>query len=135
MCVFRENVIMPEDTDKKEMGRCMFHQNDKWRKNWDLMIIFLASYNCLFLPVEFAFAPPLFEMLWNKILQAITDVIFFIDIPITFRTTYTSKGAEVIDPKKIAKKYIKTQLIVDVVSCIPFDNIGEALSVTDPTTL
>jgi len=100
-----------------------------------MLIILLSTYNCLLLPVEFAFSPPAFELNWNKALQLCIDVIFFADIPITFRTTYVDYGKEIFNPKKIAERYSKGSLMVDVVSCIPFDNIGMAMKVNDPTTL
>lgn len=52
-------VIMPEEMTLNEQPRkCIVSNHNIWRERWDYMIIFMAVYNCLFLPVDLAFKPP-----------------------------------------------------------------------------
>ena len=54
--------------------------------------------------------------------DAFVDLIFLIDIIITFRTTYldTEKGEEVVDTHRIAKEYLNGSFTVDFASSVPF---------------
>jgi len=53
----------------------------------------------------------------------IFDSIFFIDIIVNFRTSFTNTmtGDEVTDFKLIAKNYLKLRFWIDVLATIPFD--------------
>ena len=55
-------------------------------------------------------------------MDAVVDLIFLIDIIIMFRTTYldTKMSEEVYDPHKIAIRYIKGRLVIDILSSVPF---------------
>jgi hypothetical protein len=56
------------------------------------------------------------------------DVLFLFDILVNFRTTfYNTRGEEVYNPKQIATNYIKSSFLLDILSCIPFDDIFEGL--------
>ena len=48
--------------------------------------------------------------------------IYFPDIILNFRTTYVSKGGQVIyKPKLIALNYIRGWFLLDLLAAIPFD--------------
>lgn len=55
----------------------------------------------------------------------VIDFIFFIDILVCFKTTYTDlkTGKEVRDKYLIAKRYIKSTFVIDLLATVPFDNI------------
>ena len=54
------------------------------------------------------------------------DFIFLLDMILTFFTTITDKNSmlELTDKKAIAKDYIRTWFIIDLVSIFPFDEIS-----------
>ena len=53
-----------------------------------------------------------------------TDFVFFLDIFITFRTTFINdRGEEEFDSYKIAVNYLKGSFMIDVVATIPFDEM------------
>lgn len=58
-------------------------------------------------------------------IDAGVDLLFLIDIIITFRTTYLDPklSIEVRDPHLIAKRYIKGPLFIDFISSVPFTSI------------
>lgn len=86
--------------------------------------MFLALFNCLFVPLEVAFDNPMFESAGFIVINSLIDFIFFIDIIICFRTIYLDdKGQEIFDNKMIAINYFKTSFIIDVLATIPFDTI------------
>lgn len=75
--------------------------------NWDLLIIFLALYNCILIPLNLAFTKELTDSPVMNIIERIIDVLFIGDIVLNFRTTYInpSTNIEIIDPVKVAKNY------------------------------
>lgn len=56
------------------------------------------------------------------IFEMCIDIVFIIDIVVNFRTAYHDPltGETVYDPYKIAKQYVHSWFIIDVVSGIPF---------------
>ena len=55
----------------------------------------------------------------------VADICFFIDIPITFRTTnILPNGDETDDPKKIAWIYLQGMFTIDFLSVVPLDLIA-----------
>ena len=97
---------------------------------WDLIVILLAVYNSFSIPLGLAFAPPSYEYTWVKVLNWLIDVCFFFDIVLSFRTSYFNPitGAEVFDPKMIAKNYLKGRFWIDLISTIPFELIDQIVS-------
>jgi hypothetical protein len=96
---------------------------NQYRNWWDLVIIFSAIYNSILLPLESAFRPSFLESDNFKYVNSIIDIMFVIDILISFRTTYqcSESGYEIIDGLKIAKNYFVGRFIVDLVCTIPFE--------------
>lgn len=62
-------------------------------------------------------------------MNGIIDFIFFLDICISFRTTYLDErtGLEVRQTKLLAISYLKGQFTIDVLATIPFDTLAELI--------
>lgn len=81
--------------------------NNPYRIIWDLLIIILACFNCITIPLEIAFKPEFRLTPSYGFLDYFVDIIFLVDIFINFRTTVLNKyGEEIEDPKKIARSYV-----------------------------
>ena len=108
----------------------VLRQNDPRMSRWDLFIIILAFYNCFSIPFQTAFNPPVMDSVGFLVFNSCIDFCFFLDIVITFRTTYydPNSGDEVFDKKTIATKYLKGRFTIDLLSTIPFDNIAKVHS-------
>ena len=109
---------------KQNIGRCMCRHNQRAKNNWDLLIIFLALYNAILLPLEFAFSPDFLESIYYVVLEYIFDFLFFMDIVVTFWTTYVNKktGMEIHNKCRIAIQYVFFgRFIIDVAATIPFE--------------
>ena len=101
----------------------MIHHNDPRRLNWDLIIIILAVYNCIAIPLNLTFAQG-WSNIGVTILERIIDLFFIGDIFLNFRTTYVNpkKNLEITDPKRIAKTYMNSvRFPIDIVASIPFE--------------
>ena len=120
--VIRFDSILP---DKK---RCILSRQSPWQKRWSFVVMLLAVYNCLWLPIEIAFEPAAAKSIFMVLLNYFADLCFFIDIPITFRTSALNEnGDETTDPKVIAKLYLKGSFTIDFLSVVPLDLLGKLL--------
>ncbi|VUZ56554.1 unnamed protein product, partial [Hymenolepis diminuta] len=55
-----------------------------------------------------------------------TDILFFIDIIVNFRTGLVRESMAddiVLEPKLIAREYLRKWFTLDIVSCLPLDYI------------
>merc|ERR1712032_329852 len=58
---------------------------------------------------------------WIKAEYAL-DVLFVIDLIVTFFFSYRDKqGKEIVDPCKIAWRYLSTYFVLNFIACIPFE--------------
>lgn len=94
------------------------------RVRWEILIIVLALYTSVVIPLSIAFKISEFHSIGFSIFDSIVDLIFMIDMVICFRTTYTKGVEEIFDSKRIAKKYLMGRFIIDLVSSVPFDKLS-----------
>lgn len=106
-----------------------YRVNEKARIRWDLLIMILAIYNCFALPYEAAFVPEYSEHLAYTLINLAIDFFFFLDILISFRTTIINDrtGIEIVNPREIAKVYLRGRFFIDFISTIPIDSLFSAL--------
>ena len=105
----------------------MIRENDRVKFWWDFLILCLAIFNSIFIPLTLSFED-INETMKNSIIYVIIDnaanVIFFIDIYLGFNTSYYNpEGEEIFDKKMIRSHYLKGTFIIDFVSTVPFDTI------------
>lgn len=95
------------------------------RLRWDFIIIFLAVYQGITIPIAISFNPDRLNSPFFKTLDSLIDLVFLVDIVLNFRTTYIDSvtGEEVLDPTLISQKYLtEMRFIIDVLSTIPLDD-------------
>ena len=92
---------------------------------WDLLIIILAVYNCVCLPIELAILPFIRDNPTLSTANSVIDLIFFTDMIINFRTTFVNQmtGDENHNQRDIAINYLSGKFLVDLISTIPFDEL------------
>ena len=89
------------------------------------MIILLALYNSLFIPLQIFYKEQGAKFLSGEevtFIDSMVDFIFLIDIVIKFRTTFldSKQSIEVTDPHIIGARYLKGTFFIDFVSSVPF---------------
>jgi hyperpolarization activated cyclic nucleotide-gated potassium channel 1 len=100
----------------------IFHPKGKFKLFWNLMITFLLFYTATVLPYRVCFNY-LQTSEW-VLADLIIDCLFFTDILINFNTGIISiSGKLTLNRHEIAKKYIKSWFILDLISCLPLDYI------------
>ena len=93
---------------------------------WDLLIIFLALYNCVMIPLNIAMPKGLESLEGLQMFENVVDSLFFLDIFLCFRTTYvnTKTNIEIVDSKKIAVNYINSvRFPFDILASIPLEKV------------
>lgn len=121
----------------------VFHYSP-FKAVWDWVVLLLVVYTAVFTPFTVAFLLNEDEKrahlnkhastrLFQKqqigadpfvILDLIVDLMFLVDIFISFRTTYVNKeGEAVYDPMVIAKNYLKGWFLIDAIAAMPYDLI------------
>mmetsp|Transcript_5676 Transcript_5676/g.15074 ORF Transcript_5676/g.15074 Transcript_5676/m.15074 type:complete len:595 (-) Transcript_5676:173-1957(-) len=99
----------------------------KFKSNWDLMMMLLVFYNCVYIPIELCFLER--QSGWvkssgHKAADYLIDFLFFIDILINMRTAYYDEDYEmVLDGKQIFRNYRKFWFWIDLLAVLPFDLI------------
>ena len=87
-----------------------------------------AVYLFLLVPVRIAFNPYPDVLAWGHFtlsLDLAVDCLTFLNLIITFNTAYVNKKSGiVIDRVKIARHYLSTDFLADVIVAAPFDWIG-----------
>lgn len=87
----------------KEAPHFIFQPNDGFKSKWDLLIMLSAIFNCFTIPFKVGFQPPIMESEQFQYTNNIIDFIFFLDMCVTFRTSFIDDlGNEVNEPKDIA---------------------------------
>ncbi|RWR95969.1 potassium channel SKOR isoform X1 [Cinnamomum micranthum f. kanehirae] len=97
-----------------------------WYKAWTKFILFWAIYSSFFTPMEFGF----FRGLPKKffLLDIAGQITFLIDIAIRFFVPYKDKqtNSMVYNRNHIAIRYLKSGFLIDLLGCLPWDNIYRA---------
>lgn len=89
------------------------------------MVIVLAMYNSVTIPMAIFYGedgPSIISSEGIALIDSLVDLIFLIDVIITFRTTFldTEKGYDVYDTHEIAANYLHGSFAIDLASSVPF---------------
>ncbi|EGZ17304.1 hypothetical protein PHYSODRAFT_503276 [Phytophthora sojae] len=99
----------------------------KLRISWDIVMGFMVSITAVTVPFRIAFDVQ--DVLVFYATDRISDVLFVLDVVLSFCTTYVDDtGVEIVDRKEIRRHYLKTTFFVDIMATIPFDFVVEAVA-------
>jgi len=90
-----------------------------FQRVWHVLISLLVIHTVISLPYHMVF-----HRVTSKeivIIWVIIDIIFLVDIVLHFFTGYEHLGVVVTDPKRIARRYLKTHFPVDFIANFPFE--------------
>ncbi|GAB0091761.1 potassium/sodium hyperpolarization-activated cyclic nucleotide-gated channel 2 [Sergentomyia squamirostris] len=120
-----KKALVKERIRQKSAGHWVIHPCSSFRFYWDLCMLLLLVANLIILPVAISFFNDDLSTRWIAF-NCLSDTIFLIDIVVNFRTGIMQQdNAEqvILDPKIIAKNYLKTWFFLDLISSIPLDYI------------
>ena len=99
--------------------RYIIYEDSKFLKYWNYLMMSLYIYTATFLPYQLSFIET--ETAFLTALDIIITLIFILDIVVHFLCAFTRNGEVVEDLRSIFFRYVKTWLILDVISVMPFD--------------
>jgi hypothetical protein len=125
-----------EGTLKKESS-LMIRYNHPYKIKWDLIVMLLATYNTIVIPIDVSFEPEVLDLNFFFWLDSIIDFLFLVDILINFRYAYMhpKTGEEIRDPYRVAWFYLKTRFFIDFLATIPFDTIATIIPFIDTDSI
>ncbi|KAH9260106.1 hypothetical protein BASA81_001878 [Batrachochytrium salamandrivorans] len=108
--------------------RGFLHPKGWFRNLWDQLLVVLVIYTLIVVPLEVAFFSEDNWVFALAIVGCVLDVVFILDLYLSFRTSYRGIDDEyVVDSWKIAKHYVKTWFVFDLVAALPINILQVAL--------
>lgn len=91
---------------------------------WDSLIMLIVLYSAILIPIEVGFPDLVFGVSWRSI-SVLMDVLFFLDVVQNFFVGFYVSEEEpmVRDRRQIARKYLTSWFIPDVLAVIPADYV------------
>ncbi|CAB4068491.1 HCN2 [Lepeophtheirus salmonis] len=108
-----KKALIQERVRQKAAGHWIIHPCSSFRFYWDLCMLLLLVANLIILPVAISFFNDDLSTRWIAF-NCLSDTIFLIDIVVNFRTGIMQQDNSeqvIIDPKEIAKHYIKNLVL------------------------
>ncbi|CAF3589604.1 unnamed protein product [Rotaria socialis] len=116
--------LLKERLRQQRAGHCIIHPCSNFRFYWDLIMLILLITNVIVLPVAIAFfSDEINSARWISF-NVISDAFFLFDIIVNFRTGVLRNDyidEIILEPRLIAKNYIKTWFMLDLASSLPVD--------------
>jgi len=108
-------------------GKILFSHKSTFIKYWSNTVILFAMYNSVTIPIAIFYGddgPSVIGSETILLIDAMVDLLFLIDVILTFRTTFldTDKGIDETDTHKIAKNYLNGSFAIDFASSVPFSS-------------
>lgn len=97
----------------------IFSVGNTFKRYWDLFIFLLATYCSIDIPFWILF--PYNQVGFFFFFEIFISVAFFVDLLLNFRTAYYKNEIQITDPLSIAKKYLSSWFILDILSILPLE--------------
>lgn len=106
---------------RPENGPCLvarvIHPDSRAREAWDIYILFLTVAAAIVVPLQITLQLPFHGPL--VVYEILLSASFAVDIVLRFRTGYYQENHLVVDPRKIARRYMGTWFIPDLLAALP----------------
>jgi len=100
-------------------------QNDPVKFWWDIIILIIAIFNSVTIPLTLSFDEISESLSGNSLYNFIniaSTVFFMLDIILQMNTTfYDPEGEEIYDKKKIRINYLFGMFFIDLISSLPIE--------------
>lgn len=128
-----EDEIEKELSDKKKKDKIsifIIHPQSKFKLFWAPLMMLLLFYTATIMPyslVFFDYDDGDFTNGW-VLFQFLVDIIYWMDIVVNMFSAYLNEEGILIDDfKTIANGYLRGWFFIDIIACLPFQNITQAI--------
>ncbi|MBK9502033.1 MAG: cyclic nucleotide-binding domain-containing protein [Leptospiraceae bacterium] len=97
----------------------IFSLENSFKRYWDLFIFILATYCSIDIPFWILFPYP--QTGFFFFFEIFISIAFFVDLIFNFRTSYFKNEILITDPLSIAKNYLFSWFLLDLLSVIPLE--------------
>ena len=111
---------------KVKNGKLLFYPEDQYKIMWDLFITLILMISCIITPYNIAFSSDQDgkEPIQWRVINYSIDLLFAIDIIVIFNSCYYDEDFVIVEDRKtIAKDYISSWLVIDLVAILPLELI------------
>ena len=123
-----------DDSDTEKDNGFVINPENPYKTIWDLLVSFIIIFSSVVAPYKIAFSD--IDSMTDKVLDSVLSFILLFDIVLNFFSVYIDKDDNIIkNQKKIIKHYLKTWIIIDIISTIPFNFITSGQSFNPYSTL
>lgn len=102
----------------KGFSKFLLRPNSVLMTLWDLLILLISIWICLIVPYSISYCEDI-PVLYYYIFSS----IFTLDIIVRFNSAYFLCGNELTDRTEIAKHYMKSWFLIDLISAIPTETL------------
>lgn len=107
------------DPDQASHEKYIFTAESLWRIGWDALILIFLVIQSFYIPFLIGFCVPMRG--WLVYLDFVINVCFMVDIIVSFNTAFYIRGNLVLNRREIAKRYLKSWFLVDLISTFPYE--------------
>ena len=117
--------IRPFDEDDSYRCKFIWSYNSIAKVRWNYIIGILSVFSCSIIPLKEAFHPRWADTTTYLVLDIMVYSLYFVDIGITFNTTFVPEdGEEVFDRKRISHNYLSGYFCIDLLQAMPYEYLN-----------
>jgi hypothetical protein len=107
-----------KSNDQNSEYQFIIREDSHFRMFWNSLLILFIAYTCTYMPYKLSFITE--ETTANHVVEWIVDIFFWFDLIMNFFSSYEEpNGTVVTDHKKIAKAYLTSWFLLDIIACTP----------------
>ena len=106
----------------QNFDRFVIHPYSRWKLCFDILIICCVAYTSFTMPVKITYGIDFLQGLETTI-----DVLFALDVILTFFHGYVEMGYPVLSLRACAIRYVRSWFMVDLIASVPFDAFHSGL--------
>ena len=123
--VKRQARVIKNRVEYKKASETVLYPNGKAKVSWDFFNLLLLIYSTFEIPFDLAFSNNNCNVTDQELANLAIDCVFLCDLVLNFFTAYMDEETGILQvfKTKIALHYLKTWMVFDLVSSLPWDRI------------
>jgi hypothetical protein len=110
-----------------ESARCIISDDTLFSASWDICQVLFLFYVSLMVPMRACLDVVIKPLSGAWLLDTVVDVYFIVDLVLNFFRSYDEWGVTITKHSLIARNYLQTWFVIDLIACLPVQYIGLAV--------
>jgi hypothetical protein len=121
----RPNIVEDQETTIQMRLRYVINPNANYKVKFDVLVVLFALFSTITIPLRLGLQLPA-NLGWN-VIDIVTEILFFVDMVLSFFTAYEQSDYSLNTIHLfIAKRYLRSWFLIDILSSIPFYRLSKA---------